>query len=128
MCVAIDKEQVVAGYVNQNPDGLKFTVQDIYEYIMSLWNAGCGPVRLNFTQQELMDYLDSCRGICLSIAKPGYVIDKSLLNFEMTPEERVFLRNDVRLARSFSLFCKLQVDLKTPDRLLDYMGFGFMYK
>lgn len=128
MCVAIDKEQVVAGYVNQNSDGFEFTIQQVNEYIMSLWNAGCGPIRLNFTQQELVDYLDSCRGICLSVTKPGYVIDKSGLSFSMTPEERRFLRGDEKLAQSFALFCKLQVDLKTPDRLLDFMGFGFMYK
>ena len=127
VCVAIEKEHVVAGYVNQHSDGLEFTIQQVNEYIMSLWNAGCGPIRLNFTQQELVDYLDSCRGICLSITQPGYVIDKSGLSFVMTPEERSFLHNDTRLAQSFALFCKLQVDLKTPDRLLDAMGFRFIY-
>ena len=127
MCVAIEKEQAVAGYVNQHADGAEFTIQQVNDYIMSLWNAGCGPVRLNFTQQELKDYLDSCRGICLSSTRPGYVIDKSGLNFIMTPEECRFLNNDVRLAQSFALFCKLRVDLKTPDRLLDAMGFRFMY-
>lgn len=128
MCVAIDTEQVVAGFVNTHEDGLVFSTHDIYEYIISLWNAGCGPVRLNFTKQEMINYLDSCRGICLSIEKPGWVIDKSLLNFVMTPDERIFLHNDAKLARSFALFCKLQVSLNTPDRLLDAMGFSFMYK
>lgn len=127
MCVAIEKEQVVAGYVNQNADGLEFTIQQVNDYIMSLWNVGCGPIRLNFTQQELRDYLDSCRGICLSSTQPGYVIDKSGLRFDMTPAECSFLNDDAKLAESFALFCRLQVDLNTPDRLLDAMGFRFMY-
>lgn len=127
MCVAIEKEQAVAGYVNQHANGLEFTIEQVNEYIRSLWNAGCGPIRLNFTQQELKDYLDSCRGICLSSTHSGYVIDKSGLNFIMTPEERKYLKNDPKRAQSFALFCKLRVDVKTPDHLLDAMGFRFMY-
>ncbi len=127
MCVAIEKEQAVAGYVNRHADGTEFTIQQVNDYIISLWNAGCGAIRLNFTQEELRDYLDSCRGICLSTTEPGYVIDKSGLDFAMTPEESRFLNNDAGLARSFALFCRLKVDLKTPDRLLDAMGFRFMY-
>jgi len=125
--VAIEKEHVVAGYVNRHADGTEFTIQQVNDYIISLWNAGCGPIRLNFTQEELRDYLDSCRGICLSSIEPGYVIDKSGLDFVMTPEESSFLNNDADLAQSFALFCRLKVDLKTPDRLLDAMGFRFMY-
>ena len=53
MSVAVDKEQVVAGFVNRNNDKLEFTLDDVYSYILSLWNAGCGPVRLNFTRQEM---------------------------------------------------------------------------
>lgn len=127
MCLAVEKEQVVAGYVNQHVDGMEFTIDQVNDYIMSLWNAGCGPIRLNFTQQELRDYLESCRGICLSITHPGYVIDKSRLSFDMTEQERGALNNDAKLAESFALFCKLRVDLKTPERLLDAMGFRFMY-
>lgn len=127
MCVAIEKEQAVAGYVNQNADGTEFTIDQVNDYIMSLWNAGCGPIRLNFTQQELRDYLESCRGLCLSSTHPGYMIDKSGLSDDMTEQERGFLGNDEKLAESFALFCKLRVDLKTPDRLLDAMGFRFMY-
>lgn len=128
MCIAIEKEQVVAGFVNQNSDGTEFTIDQVNDYIMSLWNAGCGPIRLNFTQQELRDFLESCRGICLSSTHPGYVIDKSNLSSDMTEQERKALRNDKKLADSFALFCKLRVDLRTPDRLLDFMGFRFMYK
>lgn len=128
MSVALEVEQAVAGFVNTHKDGTEFSITDVNDYIVSLWNAGCGPIRLNFTQQELKDYLDSCRGICLSTTNPGYVIDKSGLDFVMTPEERRFLHNDAKLARSFALFCKLQVDLRTPDLLLDAMGFRFMYE
>lgn len=127
MCVAIEKEQAVAGYVNQNADGTEFTIDQVNDYIVSLWNAGCGPIRLNFTQQELREYLESCRGICLSSTHPGYMIDKSGLSLDMTEEERGLLHNDARLLQSFALFCKLQVDPDTKDRLLDAMGFRFMY-
>lgn len=127
MCVAIDKEQVVAGFINQNKDGLDFTLHDIYDYISSLWNAGCGPIRLNFKRQELQNYLESCNGVCLRITPQGYKIDKSLLSEEMTPEEKEFLNNNKDLAKSFDLFCRLQVDLRTPKHLLDAMGFRFIY-
>ena len=127
MCVAIDKEQVVAGFINQNKDGFDFTLHDIYDYISSLWNAGCGPIRLNFKRQELQNYLESCNGICLRITPQGYKIDKSLLSEEMTPKEKEFLNNNKDLAKSFDLFCRLQVDLRTPRHLLDAMGFRFIY-
>ena len=127
-CVAVETNQVIAGYVNTHPNGHVFTIDDVYNYIRSLWNAGCGPIRLNFTQQELRDYLESCRGICLSSTYPGYMIDKSGLNFVMTAEERRLLGDNPKRAQSFALFCKLQVDIMTPDYLLDAMGFRFMYK
>ena len=46
MCIAVEKEWIVAGFVNTHADGLEFTLDDIYDYILSLWNTGCGPVRL----------------------------------------------------------------------------------
>ena len=57
MSVAVDKEQVIAGFININEDGLEFSVEDIYDYITSLWNAGCGPVRINFKKNELIIHL-----------------------------------------------------------------------
>ena len=127
MCVAVEKEQVVAGFVNRNNDGLEFTLLDIDDYILSLWNAGCGPIRLNFKRQELLNYLNQCDGVCLQITPCGYRIDKSLLSAEMTPEESEFLNDDEELAKSFDLFCRLQVDLRTPSSLLDAMGYRFLH-
>lgn len=127
MCVAVEKEQVVAGFINRHNDQLVFTVGDVEEYILSLWNAGCGPVRLNFTQQELKNYLDRCEGICLNVMPQGYQINKSYLSEEMSLEESKFLKNDKELAKSFDLFCRLQVDVRTPRNLLDAMGFRFVY-
>lgn len=127
MCVAVDREQVVAGFVNRNKDGLEFTLDDVYHYIKSLWNAGCGPVRLNFTRYQMECYLKLCEGVCLRITPNGYRIDKSLLSDQMTDEEREFLHNSKELAKSFDLFCRLQVDLRTPRPLLDAMGFRFIY-
>ena len=127
MCYAIEKEQAVAGYINRNADGMEFTLYDVYDYISSLWNAGCGPIRLNFKNNELRNYLDLCDGICLKITPKGYRIDKSLLSTEMSQEERVFLHNNEELARSFDLFCRLQVDIRTPRHILNAMGFRFIY-
>lgn len=127
MCMAIDKEQVVAGYVNLHEDGTSVTIDALNKYIRSFWNAGCGPIRLNFTQQELRSFLDCCEGICLSDTLHGYIIDKSGLGHNLSQEEQVFLGNDEELYKSYDLFRKLHVDLRTPDYLLDAMGFQFVY-
>lgn len=128
MSVAVDKEQVIAGFININEDGLEFSVEDIYDYITSLWNAGCGPVRINFKKNELINYINRCNGICLrKIGFQCWRIDKSLLSDQMSPEEREFLNDNKELAKSFDLFCRLQVDLRTPNYLLDAMGFKFVY-
>lgn len=31
MCYCLDKEQLLAGFVNTNKDGIKFELQDIYD-------------------------------------------------------------------------------------------------
>ena len=128
MCLTLEREQVVAGFVNRNKDGLEFTLEDINDYITSLWNAGCGPVRLNFRERELINILDECDGICLrQIGDMHWRIDKSFLSDKMTHKEREFLHDDKNLAKSFDLFCRLQVDIRTPRLLLDAMGFRFIY-
>lgn len=128
MCVALNKEQVVAGFINRNEDGMCFTLQDIYDYTSSLWNAGCGPIRLNFKRQEMKNYLDMCNNICLRRTPQGYTIYKGDLRSTFTsPEEKEFLHDDEELAKSFDLFCRLQVDFRTPRNLLDAMGFRFIH-
>lgn len=129
MSVAIDTEQVIAGFVNINEDGIEFSVEDIYNYITSLWNAGCGPLRINFKKDELINYINRCNGICLrKIGFQCWRIDKLLLSDQMSPEEREFLNDNKELAKSFDLFCRLQVDIRTPKYLLDAMGFKFLYE
>lgn len=128
-CVALDVEQAVAGFINTSPDGREFTVANVNDYIMSLWNAGCGPIRLNFTQPQLRDFLGKCCNVCLDRTVAGYKIDKSRLNTSgLTQREREELGGGEQRAQSFILFCTLRVDLKTPDRLLDAMGFRFIYR
>ena len=127
MSFAIDKEQAVAGFINRNSDGMEFMLDDVYDYVTSLWNAGCGPIRFNFKRNELINYLKSCENICLRITPKGYKIDKSFLSNDMTQEEKEFLHDNEELAKSFDLFCKLQVDIKTPSRILDAMGYRFIY-
>ena len=128
MSVALEVEQAVAGFVNTSPDGRQFAIEDVNVYIMSLWNAGCGPVRLNFTQPELHSFLDKCCDICLVKTATGYKVEKSKIDIgRLTQQEWEVLGGDERRARSFVLFCDLRVDLKTPDLLLDAMGFRFMH-
>ena len=127
MSIAVEAEQVVAGFINTTPDKTNFTLEDIYDYIGVLWNAGCGPVRLNFTRNEMIHFLDSCDGICLRKTSNGWCIDKSLLSDAISENEKNFLRNNKELAKSFDLFCRLQVDFRTPYRLLDAMGYQFLY-
>lgn len=128
MSVALDVNQAVAGFVNTHDDKLVFTLQDVNDYIVSLWNAGCGPVRLNFTQNELANYLDSCMGICLDKYSPRYKINKSLLDDCLNETELSILNHDEEKIKSFILFCKLKVSINTNDYLLDAMGFRFMYE
>lgn len=128
MSVALEVEQAVAGFVNTSPDGRQFAIEDVNTYIMSLWNAGCGPVRLNFTQPELHSFLDKCCDICLVKTATGYKVEKSKIDIgRLTQQEWEVLGGDERRARSFILLCDLRVDLKTPDLLLDAMGFRFMH-
>lgn len=128
MSYAIDKEQVVAGYVNTHKTGTKFSLDDIYEYTRLLWNAGVGPIRLNYTRPEMRAFLGKCVGVFLRRDGEDYRIDKTLLKDTFTQKEKEFFKTDSKeLARSFDLFCKLQVDMRTPDLLLDAMGFHFIY-
>ena len=128
MCYCLDKEQAVAGFVNCNRDGLKFVLRDVYDYLSVLWNAGCGPIRLNFTRKEMEMYLDRCGGICVEKEPSGWKINKSYLSEEFrSEEEREFLHGDRERARQWDLFCRLQVDFRTPRCLLDAMGFRFVH-
>ena len=128
MSYAIDKEQVVAGFVNTHKTGTRFALDDIYEYTRLLWNAGVGPIRLNYTRQEMSDFLGICVGHFLQREGNGYRIDKSLLKGTFTQKERAFFKTDSEeLARSFDLFCQLQVDMRTPELLLDAMGYHYIY-
>ena len=134
MAVALEVEQAVAGYVNTHRHGEEFTIENIRNYIMSLWNCGCGPIVLNFNKNDLIQFLESCKGICLSkdtVGKDKWKIDKSYLAqeepFDMEDIKRYFDYDEEKI-RKFKLFCKLRVRLlHTPDNLLDAMGFRFMY-
>lgn len=128
MSYAIDKQQVIAGYVNTHKTGTEFTLDDIYEYTRLLWNAGVGPIRLNYTRLEMKCFLNQCVGVFLRRTANGWKIDKSLLKDTFTQKEKEFFKTDSKeLARSFDLFCKLQVDMRTPDLLLDAMGYHYIY-
>ena len=128
MCLIVERENVVAGFINTNSDGLEFTLKDIDAYILSLWNIGCGPLRLNFRQRDLVNYLNRCKGICLDITNDGWKINKSYLSDKfISPMEKEFLHNDKNLAKSMDLFCRLQVDIRTPRLFLDAMGFRWTY-
>ena len=127
IAVAVDVELVVCGYINTHKDGTEFTIDNVYDYIGRLWNAGCGPIRLNFTRDQMYRYLDKCQDICLDKTYNGYKINKSYFSDAMTPKEAELLHNNKDLAKSFDLWCKMQVDWRTPNRILDAMGYRFLY-
>lgn len=128
MCLIVEKENVVAGFINTNKDGFEFTLKNIDAYILSLWNIGCGPLRLNFYQRELVNYLNRCKGVCLDITTDGWRINKSYLCDKfLSSTEREFLNNNKQLAKSLDLFCRLQIDMRTPRLFLDAMGYRFLY-
>ena len=130
MAVAIDKNLVVAGFINTSEDKLEFTLQDVIRFIRTrLWNAGAGPVRWNFTEYQLARYLDNCDGVCLRcVGTNKYIVDKSLLNPNFhSLREAELMYNDPELAKSFDLFCRLQVDIRTARHLFDAMGYRWIY-
>lgn len=130
MAVAIDKNLVVAGFINTSEDKLEFTLEDVIGYILiRLWNAGAGPVRWNFTEYQLARYLDNCDGVCLRcVGTNKYIVDKSLLNPNFnSPREAELMNNAPELAKAFDLFCRLQVDTRTDRYLLDAMGYRWIY-
>lgn len=126
MRAAVGKEAVVAGYVNQHNNGEFLSADAIYAYLPSLRNAGCGPIRLDFTREDIERFLNQCVGICLSRVPGGYVIDKStILNGISIGDHKGLLFMDRRQAESYALFHKLKVDERTPDGVKDVMGFEF---
>ena len=44
----------------------------------------------------------------------------------MKPQERDFFHSDPKKAKSFDLFYRLQVDIRTPSYILKARGFGFL--
>ena len=128
MAVAVDVELVVAGFINTHPDKKQFVISDVQSFIQGLWNAGCGPIRLNFTEDQLKQFLDDCDNVCLHITPYGWEIDKDLLESDILEKDTGnLLRGDEKLAKSFDLFCKLRVDFRTPNQLLDATGFRFIF-
>ncbi len=128
MAYAINVEPVVIGFINTHKDGMEFTLKNIDDYIGTLWNAGMGPIRLNYTQNELIRFLNGCDKICLRRTANGWKIDKSFLSDKIKPEEQKLCRNNKELAKSFDLFCRLRGDFRLPQRILDAMGYRFLYQ
>lgn len=122
MCVALDKGIVVAGYVKKYSNR-SFSPEDIIQYTRSLWNAGCGPVILNFTKQDLDSFLSSLDPI---IQRRG---DKYQANIEKIDVEEDLLRyfKNHENARYFKLFCILNARFNTPKPIINAMGYDFLY-
>lgn len=123
MCVALDKELAVAGYLNTRPIEESFTVENIMHYVDSLWNAGCGPIRLNFTVPELQRFLESSSPV---IQKKGDAFHLNTDSLQVDGFVREALKND-RYILSFALFSKLKAIINVPRILLDEMGYGFFF-
>lgn len=124
MCVAVDKELIVAGFVSRRLERIDFSVDDVMDYSHTLWNAGCGPIRLNFTESELEDYLESC----------GPVIEKDGNHFVFSPD---YLAVDREIAdyvgeqnaKRFSLLDSLDARVNNVSYfLLSTMGYQFIFE
>lgn len=122
MCVAVDKELIVAGFLNQQADNASFTIDDIMEYVRMLWNAGCGPIRLNFSRQDLADFLARCYPIVTTLPD-SYQMNSDAIEVSSDDIDTYGKYN----AKSFSLFDKLNARRNTPDSLLDAMGYYFLH-
>ncbi len=123
MCVGLDKELLVAGYVNQMADNESFTINDMMEYMGELWNAGCGPISPNFTRQELWDYLHSCKSL-IQECNGHFTIDRSSLN-PNGAVKKIFESNE-KNAISYELLLRLHASINIPKQLLNAIGYGFM--
>ncbi len=131
MCVAIDKELVVIGYINnhlEDNDNVSFDLDDIYAYIVTLWDVGCGPIRVNFTKSDMEDYLEQC--------VRSHILEKTgddgryVFRNHMTPRRAEFLehyRNNL-CAERYDIFCSFGGQLSARAELLKSMGYGFLYR
>lgn len=127
MSYAIEANTVLAGFINSNQNGTNFTINDIYNYITELWNAGIGPIRLNFTEHQLKSVLENNSWII----KNGYsytIKKKDIIEKELTERERRLLKYNKKLYQSYMILCDLQFDIGVPSRLLDFMNFNFLIK
>lgn len=124
MCVAVEKELVMAGFLNQQADKDVFTVDDIMEYVRMLWNAGCGPIRLNFSRQELADFLLNC-SLVKNAEDFSYTINPDGLHIT---NEEIASHGNKGNAISYKIFDSLNAQRNVPYELLDQMGYRFLYR
>lgn len=123
MCVAIDKELVVVGFLNQQAGNESFTIDDVMEYVRMLWNAGCGPIRLNFSRQELVDFLAVCSPL-INMSADSYQMDHSAITIS---SDDISQYGNEYNAWSYKLFTILCARRNTPNHLLDAMGYRFLH-
>ena len=135
MSICVEKEQVVCDFLNHREHGATFTLKELIDHTDSMWNAGCGPIRLNFTEEEMRGFLVLCEGKFLEKAgKDKWTIDKSKLATMLTEEEKEYhgIKNALHkleektIAQRIDLFCQLGVDIQTNKYLLEHMGCEFL--
>lgn len=127
MAIAVEKELVVAGFINKHPDGHVFSLKDVDNFRRLLWNAGCGALRLNFTQQEMDDFLSNCSPIILKIGNK-FVIKKDSLK---ASERNIKVCGSEENAKSYDLLIRMGVVPKADEELwllYDFMGYRFLHE
>lgn len=124
MCLALDKEHLVAGFINRTKDQERFRLEDVMGFINVLWNIGCGPVSPNFTQQELQDFLTTkCEFVITEDSDGSFYIDRSSLY----PREKALQCFDnMEQAKRVELLLRLNARINIPHQLLSAIGYGFM--
>ena len=123
MCVALDKELLVAGFINhRNDDPKQFKIDDVLSFIGVLWNSGCGPIRPNFTVNELKDYLASCAPIICE-SNGSYSINFHAVNPNHDIKKAF---KDTDNAKKIELLNCLHANINIPRTLLCAIGYGFL--
>lgn len=123
MCVALDKELLIAGYLNSKDLKSSFTVDDLIEYMRSLWNAGCGPVCPNFTKWELDSFLSSSK--LFDKKDNSYVLNREQLSSVPYAYRLNQISEENRW--KFILFCELEAKWNVPRNLLNATGYSFLF-
>lgn len=128
MCIALEKEIAVAGLLNRkirsattSRDNLYISAEDVFAFSKSLWDAGCGPIVLNFDRSDLI-----------------VLFNKHVSIFEKDHQDRYKIRlgeiclvgmlsSEAKENLALRFFKLLGAQLSYPKELYEFMSLGFIF-